>query len=259
MKADQLTKLERTLLIVPLLGSLIFGILPFFAPELFAYIIGYTGNYRYIYQIAGAANLGYLFALYVAVFDGNLRATRFSINATLAFNLAAIYVTVSEMIRGRANPAVYMMAVLSVIIVLITIKILRAHPYSLKGKGSLSAWAIRALNLSILSALIFGIVPLIPRLFIPIFGYGGVDAGILKIAGAATLGYAVMGIYELKSKVWDEIEWPLIMGTVFNVLAFIASIMQLSQGVGNQLVWLVTIASGFFSISFTSMLLRKGR
>ena len=59
---------------------------------------------------------------------------------------------------------------------------------------------------------IFGLVPLFYPQFNQLFGFKVTDIFLYGQAGAATLGYAVMGIFVLLSRNWQEIRYPVVMG-----------------------------------------------
>src|SRR2546421_342604 len=80
-------------------------------------------------------------------------------------------------------------------------------------------------------AAIVGLLPLLlPTLTAPFFHLQGTDVFIFRQAGAASLGYAVMGVYELRSLNWQEIRLPFVMALVFNGLAFIVSLIVIIIG-----------------------------
>jgi hypothetical protein len=69
----------------------------------------------------------------------------------------------------------------------------------------------------------FGLLPLL----IPVFGatltgFQGTDVFLIRQAGAASLGYAVMSILGIRSGAWKEIRLPLLMALVFNGFSVVA-------------------------------------
>jgi hypothetical protein len=62
----ELSRGERLLLVVPLLGGLVFGVGPYLAPGTFGPLFGYVGNDHFIYHLAGASTVGYAVALTLA-------------------------------------------------------------------------------------------------------------------------------------------------------------------------------------------------
>jgi len=87
------------------------------------------------------------------------------------------------------------------------------------------------LGIATLPALLFGLFPLVlPTVFSSLFALKGTDVFIFRQAGAATLGYAMMGLFELRSRNWREIRWPLAMAGISNGLSFLASLLALTMG-----------------------------
>src|SRR5690242_16606782 len=87
---------DRAFLTLPLLAGAFFGVAPFFFTALFARATGYTGHDPYIYELAGAATLGYAVALFVAVRQPRFEGARIVAIATLAFNLASLYACATQ-------------------------------------------------------------------------------------------------------------------------------------------------------------------
>jgi hypothetical protein len=68
-----------------------------------------------------------------------------------------------------------------------------------------------------------------------------------------------MGVFELRSRNFQEIRWPLIMAGVFNGLAFIASLVSLVSGGAFLLSLLVAPASLGVTIAAVVALSREAR
>jgi hypothetical protein len=112
--------------------------------------------------------------------------------------------------------------------------------------------------LAMIAATVFGILPLFPAFLAATFGYAGTDAFVFREAGAATLGYAVMGVAELRALRWSDLRLPTAMALVFNGLSFVASVIEiLTRGV-TLLDALVAPASALFTILFAIALARRG-
>lgn len=91
-------------------------------------------------------------------------------------------------------------------------------------------------------AFFFGLTALFyPQLY-HLFGFKGTDLFLYHQAGASTLGYAVMGIFELRSGSWMEIRLPSVMAVVFNDLSFLASLLTLALGESLVLVAVASLA-----------------
>lgn len=259
-KTGSLSAIERKLLIIPLAGGLVFGILPLI-PPLFASLFGFSGNDGYIYQLAGAATIGYAYPLFIAIKGAAWDEIRFVIKATFAFNLLSLYACARALLTpGEARPVVYLITVTSIAIVFLTGSLLKKYGIGkVSGKGDIAGWVTIILALATLSAAVFGIFPLFPKAFAAFFGYRGTDAFIFREAGAACFGYAVMGIYELMSKKFSEIRIPLLMGGIFNGVALVVSLLALASGQNTLLVYVVAAATLVFTPGLFGAYLRKGK
>lgn len=244
-----LSSLEKALLGIPFLGGVFFGLFPFLAPALFASVFGFSGNDEYIYRLAGAATFGYAVVLFDAISgQATWNQMKYFVLATFVFNTLSIYACLRAILTpGEAVPVVYAIFVTSILILLITGSLLKKYGLNISGNKDIPGWLPVILILASISAGLFGILPLFPKLFASVFNYLGTDAFIYRQAGAACFGYAVMGIYELRSKNYDEIKLPLLMGAVFNGLGLIASIIEISTGRITPLVLIVTAATLVFT------------
>src|SRR5260370_29641247 len=126
--SSRLSGLERWLLVIPLLGGLVFGLLPLLVPAPFASFTGFPGNDPFIYRLAGAATFGYAAALILGMWQGTWAAVRLVVIAVLTFNLASLYACGFEILSpsttGGAKPMVYLILATSLIIVALTSKML---------------------------------------------------------------------------------------------------------------------------------------
>src|SRR5690349_985533 len=109
-----LSPIERGLLVLPLIGGVVFGLLPLFAPKLLAMLAGTPGNDPYIYWLAGAATLGYALPLALGLRQPAWAPLRFVVVAVLVFNLASIYACALEIGGGAAQPLIYLILVTSI-------------------------------------------------------------------------------------------------------------------------------------------------
>ena len=258
--ARPLSGTERAVLVVPLLGGVVFGLAPFFAQAQFATAAGYTGNDPFIYRLAGAATFGYAVALAVGLRERAWRPLRPVVVATLVFNLVSILACLVEIFRGRAQPVVFLILTTSVFIAATTSWILyrrRAEPWS--ATRDIATWVVVALGLATAAATVFGVLPQFVGVFAPLFGYSGADAFVYRQAGAATLGYAAMGLVEFRAPRWDAMRLPTVMALVFNGMSAIASAVALAAGEPTGLVVLVGAASTAFTAAFAVILARRGR
>ena len=86
------------------------------------------------------------------------------------------------------------------------------------------AWLVRLLM--VVATLVGASVLFAPVLFAQIFGLAGTDLFLYRQAGAATLGYGVMGFFQLRSRSWQQWRLPSAMSLVFFVLVLAVSLVQ---------------------------------
>lgn len=258
--ATRLSNLERILMVLPLLGGAFFGLLPLLVPVQFASATGYPGNDLYMYRIAGAATFGYAVALTLALWQDRWAELRLLTIAVFTFNLASIYACLVEIFGGAAQPVVYLILPTSIAFVALTANLLYLHRNVETGTPNVARWTVWFLVVATVLALTFGVLPLfLPAQFNPLFGFKATDLFIFRQAGAATLGYGVMGIFELRSRHWAELRWPAVMALVFNGLSFIVSLAAIIEGNPSWLVYPIAAASLGVTVASVLVLVRKGR
>jgi hypothetical protein len=246
--STRLSSLERWLLVLPIIGGAIFGLFPLLAPGQFAAITtGYPGNDAFIYRLAGAATLGYAVALILGVRQGTWAAVRLMVIAVLTFNLASLYTCLYELISPSSNReivlVVYFILVVSILVVAITGWMLYRHRADGQPAPDIAPWVVRFIVVATVLAFVFGVAPLLYPQLNRMFGFKVTDIFLYHQAGAGTLGYAIMGIFELRSRNWLEIRFPSVMAAVFNGLSFLASLYTLIVGESLLLPALVGVAS----------------
>ncbi len=256
--SSRLSPLERWLLVVPLLGGLTFGVLPLLASPVLAGLLGYTGNDAYLYRIAGAATIGYAFALLPGVTDGRWVPLRNVVVATLAFKVVSILATIVEVAQGKGTPILFTITAASVLIAIITASLLARHEAVPSG-GDQAPYSIATLVVATIAALFFGVAFFLPELDAKLFGYLGTDTYLWRQAGAATFGYGAMGIAELRAPRWEAMRLPANMALAFNGLAFVASVIDIVARGATLLTIVVAPASLFFSVMFVIGMARKGQ
>ncbi|MBI3521516.1 MAG: hypothetical protein HY071_00275 [Chloroflexi bacterium] len=256
--APRLADLDRALLALPLIGGLVFGILPFATPAFFAGVTGYAGEDAYVYRLAGAATFGYAVALLLGMRNGDWLPLRNVVIAVFVFNLGSVFACFIELATARTSVAMFAILITSMLIVRISAGLLAHYPGAPEG-GDVARWVVLTTTVAALAAFVFGVVPYVPELSARPLGYTGTDAFLWRQAGSATLGYAVMGIFELRAPRWEVMRLPTIMALVFNGLAFVASCIEIQQGAITPLVALVAPASLAFTIATAAALIRKGR
>ena len=96
------------------------------------------------------------------------------------------------------------------------------------------------LLLPIAGGLVFGLGPLLlGGAFGAALGFPGNDTFIYRLAGAATLGYAVALIMGLRQGDWAPLRLVIVATLAFNLASIYACIVQLVAGDTNVLVYLI--------------------
>ena len=92
--------------------------------------------------------------------------------------------------------------------------------------------------------LVFGLFPLLlGGAFGSILGFPGNDSFVYRLAGAATLGYAVALILGLRQGEWAPLRLVVISTLIFNLASIFACIVQLIAGDANLFVYLIFATS----------------
>jgi hypothetical protein len=255
-----LSGLERILFLLPIAGGLVFGVFPLLLGGAFGAVLGFAGNDSFIYRLAGAATLGYAIALSMGIRQGNWAPLRLVVIATLAFNVASIYACVAQLMAGDSNIIIYLILGTSIAITAITVSSLNRHAGSERPVADVSVWYIRFLILGTVLSAVFGLMPLlIPVFGAQLLGFHGTDVFLIRQAGAASLGYAVMGVYGIRSGAWSELRLPLVMALIFNGFSFVASVIALFSGEPLLISIVIGAASLFVTIVGTIAYQRKGQ
>jgi len=256
----KLSSLERTLLLLPTAGGLVFGVLPLLLGGAFGAALGFPGNDSFIYRLAGAATFGYAVALIMGLRQGDWAPLRLVVIGTLTFNLASIYACIVQIIAGDANLFEYLILGTSIAITAITFWVLNRHAGVERPAASTSVWYTRFVILGTVLSGVFGLMPLfIPVLGAKLLGFHGTDVFLIRQAGAASLGYAVIGVYGLRSGAWSDLRLPLVMALIFNGFSFIASVIALFSGEPILITVVIGAASLFVTIVGIIAYQRKGQ
>jgi hypothetical protein len=258
----KLSNLERILLLLPMAGGLIFGLGPFLLGSAVGAAVGFPGNDAYLYRLAGAAAFGYTVALILGIRQGEWAPLRQVVIGTLTFNVASIYACVAALLSGDTNIFVYLILVASTLFIAITLYLLNRHGQAgvERAEGSPSVWYVRFVTLGTVLSAAFGVLPLlIPVFGAQLLGLHGTDVFIIRQAGAASLGYAVMGLYGRRTSAWNEVRLGLIMALIFNGFSFIASVIALFSGEPLLISLVIGAASLFVTIVGTIVYQRKGQ
>jgi hypothetical protein len=242
-----------------LVGSIGLGLPLYVFPRPLARIAGLAGDDTFIYELGGAAILGYAVALAIGVRSGVWPPMRFVGLATYAFTALAFLAGFAALASDQINGFVVLVLLWAVIVAYALAQILVAHRGVRAGPRDVDGWVVVVLALATISATVFGLGPQLPGPFASLMGYKGTDEYIYRLAGAACFGYAAMGIQELRSLHWDDLRLPSVMALVFNGLALLASVFEMLAGRGTLLVYLVALAAGFFTVAIAAILVRRGR
>ena len=241
------------------MGALAIGLPLFVFPRPFARIADLAGDDTFIYELGGAAMIGYAVALALGI-RGHLWAPmRFVVLATYAFAAIAFIAGFVSFASGQINGFVLVVALWAVLVAWALAQVLVAHRGAVAGPRDVASWVVAVLALATVSAAVFGLGPQLPGPFASLMGYRGTDEFVYRLAGAACFGYAAMGIQELRSRHWDDMRLPNAMALVFNGLAFVASAFEILAGRATLLVYLVALAAGFFTVAITAILAGRGR
>jgi hypothetical protein len=123
-----------------------------------------------------------------------------------------------------------------------------------------SPWFIRFIILGTVLSAAFGVLPLlIPVLGAKLLGFHGTDVYVIRLAGAASLGYGVTGAIGIRSGAWRERTLGMIMALIFNGFSFIACVIGLLNGEPKLITLVIAAASLFVTIVGTIAYQRKGQ
>jgi hypothetical protein len=240
-------------------GSFALGAPLYVFPKQFASVVGLAGDDTFIYQLGGAAMVGYSEALFRGVRGGLWPPIRFVVLAAYVFAAIAFFAGFIAFAGGQLNAFVLVVTLWAVIVAWAVAQILVARRGARAGPRDVAPWVSAVLALATISAAVFGLGPQLAGPFAALMGYRGTDEVIYRLAGAACFGYAAMGIQELRSLHWDDMRLPNVMALVFNGLAFVASVLEIAAGRTTLLVILVALAAGFFTVAIAVILVRRGR
>lgn len=259
-RPTELTQLERILLLVPLAGGTVFGLLPFLLGGAAGALLGGgPGNDSFIYRLAGAANLGYALGLGLGIRDGRWNAIRLPIIGTLVFNLGSVIACFNAMTTTGAPPIVYLILLASILIIAITSWVIVNRGNARAGSPDMDQLEVIVTVIGTAASGFFAIV----GLFLPVvgsqfLGFKGTDVFLIQQAGAATLGYVAIAALGLRSRSWLEFRLPNVMALVFNGLAFVASIIALFTNEPLLITVVIGAASGVMTLAALSGLRKHG-
>lgn len=239
---------ERALLALPALGTTLLGLGLLLAPQTVAQSLQLPGDDRYVFQLAGAAISGYGGTLIITLFQTNWLSARLPVLATLGFGLALLAACGIELASGMATTALWVLFGGALITVGITGILIVRHRAPLAAEQDLASGAVRVfLALGALSSGTFGLLPLIsPQLFL-LFHFAGNALFVGRLAGAASLGYALMAILAQRSLNRQALRLPILMAALFNGASAAVSVPAILAGNVLLLPWII----GPFALAVT--------
>lgn len=231
---------ERALLVLPALAGLVLGLFPLFLPTFFATITQFPADDLYLYQLAGAATLGYGIALSIGLFQKQWLAVRLLVIGVLVFNLGSLYACAIQILTGPTPYSIYVILAASLLFIAISALLLFRHQGVPRQAPNLASTPLRIfLIVGAVSAAAFGILPLfVPGLF-TIFHLHMTVPFLARQAGSASLGYAVMAILAQSALNTEELPLIGVAAGVFNGVSGIVSIPYILTGTILFLPWLI--------------------
>ena len=253
----------RLLLFLQVAVGLFFGLGPFVAPETTAIVFGYPGAEHFIYRIAGAATLGYAVAAALALRRPSWQRVRIPMAGTFTFNVAAVFAALVTLLdEPPPQPALLyvILAAAALFGVLSGYWLVRDRggravedrPVDPVFRGVLAAGSLAAAG--------FGLAPLLaPGAFAALGGFPETDAFIYRLAGAATLGYAVAGILEMRAAWWNAIRVQNAAAVTFNLLSAVGAMLYFLGGGQSLIALVILVAASLFSVALGSWQWRARR
>jgi hypothetical protein len=231
---------ERALLALPTVAGLALGLFPLLLPSLFAAVTLFPADDIYLYQLAGAATLGYGVALTFGLFQKHWLAVRLPVIGVMVFNLGSLYACAVQIFTGPTPYSVYVILASSLLFVTISVLLLLRHRGVPRQAPNLASTPLRIfLIVGAVSAATFGILPLfVPGLF-TIFHLHMTVPFLARQAGSASLGYAVMAILAQWALNTQELPLTGVAAGVFNGVSGVVSIPYILAGGILFLPWLI--------------------
>lgn len=240
----------RALLLIQTVVAGLFGLTTFLVPGRFAAITGFTGHEPFFYRLVGAATLGYGVVAFVAYWERvPWQQVRLPIVAAFTFNLAAVVASLLSLADGDRQPLVYFVLVAAAAFTVVTAYWLRQNQgVPLTDNRRISSSFRLVILIATVAAAFFGVVPLLlARPLASAASFKTDDLFILRGAAAATLGYAVAGVLQLRAPVWSAIRLQVIAALVFNGLSVIGAALYVLGGGRSLVGWLILVAATIFT------------
>ena len=241
----------RLLLGVQVLATVVFGLVPLLLPTAFAGVTGYSGDDELIYRLAGAATTGYFVAAIAAL---ALRPSwvdlRIALVATATFTAAAVLGCLLATAGGDAHWVVLVVLIAAAAFVIAAgFWLWRNDGPEMPAGAAIDGTSRAILALASLSAALFGLLGLLaPAQFASIFSLAGTDAWIYRMAGAATLGYAVAGVLEVRAAGHRRIAVQNLAAVAFNATSAAACWLSVVTGGGGLAAPVIAVAATLFTV-----------
>jgi hypothetical protein len=251
----------RWLLAAELIAMLVLGLWPYLAPAEFARTFGLAGDEPYLYRLAGAAVFGYATAALAGLVRGGRPGLRIPLAALLTFGLSAVAGALASVDESGVQP-------LPVVLVAGGALFAAGAAMQLWRGGTLPGnvgdrlepgLRLTLAGATVAATLFAGWQLLLPRGFASFFGLSAADLVIIRLAGAATLGYALAGLLATAVDRWPAARIQTFPSISANILAAIASAIYIAGGGRSILGPLFLLASGLLVLSLTAWAARAER
>ena len=138
--------------------------------------------------------------------------------------------------------------------------LLARHRGAPRGEPDTARWVTIFLVLATIGAFATGLQALfLPEQLRSVFGLSVQDVFIYRQLGAATVGYGVMGIFQVRSHRWAELRLASLMAAIFNTLALVIGITALALGKPPLLPAILVVAPLLLAGGNIAILVRKGK
>lgn len=108
--------------------------------------------------------------------------------------------------------------------------------------------------------LLFGLgYILFPDLMISLFGLVGFDPWLLRLVGAAILGFAASSWFGMSQNAYERVRGIVVAEIVWTVLGALVSLLGLLIGGLPSAVWINVIVLGLFAAAFIVLAVREDR
>jgi hypothetical protein len=248
--------LFKATLIAQAAAGLVFGLAPLLVQAGYASALGFSGADELVYRLGGAATTGYFVAPVVALTWGaGWAQIRIPAVATLTFTIGAFGASVWEFLSGARQPVVpFVVAAGAVFTIIALYWWRRDQAVEIDPGRSVPPSGKAILTLATLSAGVFGLVPLLaPGPFATMFGLGGADSWVFRLAGAGCLGYATAGIASLMAPGYRLMRIQNLAAITFNFLGAASAWFAVATGNGGLLAPIVAAAASFFTVALIWM------